>query len=195
MEITNRQMDIVKAAIAIIANKGYEKLTTKNLASEIGVTEAALYRHFKSKQELVTMVLCYFEHLSCRVIKEIKESACAPLDCIRSFVINRYELFTDNPELAKVMFSEELFKNNHAFIGQYQSIMHIHKEEVIGYIKQAQQEGSIDAALNPVHLFRMIVGSMRLIVTQWNMSGGAFNLIEEGTELINTIMKLIEVKK
>ncbi len=32
MELTERQKDIIMAGIAIIANQGYEKLTTKNLA-------------------------------------------------------------------------------------------------------------------------------------------------------------------
>ena len=194
MELTTRQMDIVKAAIAIIANKGYEKLTTKNLASEIGVTEAALYRHFKSKRDLVTMVLCYFEFLSYQVIKEIKASECSPIDCIRRFVLNRYELFSANPDLAKVMFSEELFKNDPAFTGQYQSIMHIHRGEVVSYIQKAQSEGSINSRFDPVQLFRIIVGSMRLIVSQWNMSEGAFDLQLEGKALLDTIINMIEEK-
>lgn len=194
MELTGRQMDIVQAAIRIIAKNGYEKLTTKNLAAEIGITEAALYRHFSSKRELVTMVLCHFEFLSCHIITAIKEKHCSPLDCIRSFVMNRYELFSANPELAKVMFSEELFRNDPAFINQYQSIMHIHKAEVESFLVKAQKEGSIKADLDPKQLFRLIVGSMRLLVTQWNMNG-SFDLVAEGTNLIETIIKLIEVKK
>jgi AcrR family transcriptional regulator len=194
MELTERQMDIVRAAIRIIANQGYEKLTTKNLAAEIGVSEAALYRHFNSKRELVTMVLCYFEYLSCQVISSIKQEGCSPLECICRFVMNRYELFSENPDLAKVMFSEELFKNDPAFINQFQSIMHIHKGEVESFLIKGQNEGSIRMDLDPVQLFRLIVGSMRLLVTQWNMSG-AFNLKAEGKKLIETIIKLIEVKK
>jgi len=195
MKLTDRQNELVQAAIHIIANKGYEKLTTKNLAAHIGVTEAALYRHFKSKRELVTMVLCYFEFLSCRVLSDIKEMGCSNLECIKAFVMNRYELFSENPDLAKVMFSEELFKNDHAFISQYQSIMHIHKQEVEKFIIAAQEEGLISTSIKPIHLFRIIIGSMRLIVSQWNMSGGAFDLIKEGKDLIDTIIKMIEVKQ
>lgn len=194
MDITARQMDIVKAAITIIANKGYEKLTTKNLAAEIGLTEAALYRHFKSKRELVTMVLCYFEFLSCQVIGEIRQKGCSPLESLSSFVLSRYELFAANPDLARVMFSEELFKNDPSFIAQYQSIMHVHRDEVVGYIRQAQTEGSIMPQLDPLQLFRIVVGSMRLIVSQWNMSEGSFDLQVEGQALLNTILKMIEVK-
>ena len=41
MDVTKRQMDIVDAAIRIIARKGYRELTTKNLARELKLTEAA----------------------------------------------------------------------------------------------------------------------------------------------------------
>jgi AcrR family transcriptional regulator len=194
MELTNRQMDIVKAAIKIIARKGYEKLTTKNLAAEIGVTDAALYKHFSSKRELVEMVLCYFEKLSCEVLEQIKQQQLSPVESIRRFVLNRYELFFINPDLAKVMFSEELFRHDPSYIEQFQSIMHIHRHEVIAYITAAQKDGSINEVLNPIHLFRIIVGSMRMVVMQWNMSGCSFDLLEEGTSLLNTIITLIEVK-
>ncbi len=194
MELTERQMEIVNAAIHIMASRGYEKLTTKNLATEIGVTEAALYRHFLSKRELVLKVLCYFEHLSCEIIGEIRSSELSPLEKIRRFVMNRYELFSANPDLAKVMFSEELFKNDPGFIDQYRSIMHIHRQEVESYIVQAQAEGSICKEMEAIQLFRIIIGSMRLIVSQWNMSQGSFDLVAEGDALIRTIIKMIEVK-
>jgi AcrR family transcriptional regulator len=195
MEFTTRQTDIIKAAIQIIAQSGYAKLTTKNLAAKLNFTEAALYRHFPSKRELVMMVLCHFENLSCEVLANIKQNKLSSMDSIRSFVLNRYELFTANPDLAKVMFSEELFKNDPGFIEQYKSIMHIHKEEMEAYIRTAQQEGKIKPNLDPNHLFRIIVGSMRLIVSQWNMSSCGFDLHKEGSALLETIINMIEVKQ
>ncbi|HNW24655.1 MAG TPA: TetR/AcrR family transcriptional regulator [Candidatus Cloacimonas sp.] len=194
MELTTRQKDILKAAIAIIANQGYEKLTTKNLATKIGVTDAALYRHFRSKRELVTMILGYFESISNKVLQEIRDRAYPPLESIRHFVEDRYILFSNYPDLAKVMFSEELFKNDPTFKGQSQCIMHKHKQALENYIIQAQQEGKIRTDLSAKQLFRIIVGSMRFTVTQWNLSDGAFDLKQEGSELIETIMKLIETK-
>ncbi|MCB5278253.1 MAG: TetR/AcrR family transcriptional regulator [Candidatus Cloacimonetes bacterium] len=194
MDITKRQMEIVKAAIQVIAQQGYEKLTTKKLAQSIGVTDAALYRHFESKKELIRMVLCYFEQVSCEVIQRINSLQISPLEKVSRFVLDRYEIFENDPDLAMVMFSEELFKNDPSFEENLLSIMHIHRDEVMGYIMQGQRIGQIRENLNPMHLFRMIVGSMRLLVTQWNMSRHAFNLQAEGKSLLNTIIQLIEVK-
>lgn len=194
MELTVRQKDILKAAIAIIANQGYEKLTIKNLATKIGVTEAALYRHFKSKREIVTMILSYFEELSTRVLNEIYESNNAPLENIRKFVEDRYILFGKNPDLAKVMFSEELFKNDPTFKGQFQCIMHKHKQAMESYLIQAQKDGIIRKDISSLQLFRLIIGSMRFTITQWNLSDGAFDLPTEGSDLFESILKLISIK-
>lgn len=193
--MTKRQMEIVQAAIGLIAREGYEKLTTKNIAAELGITDAALYRHFDSKKELIVMILRYFEDISCRVISTIDSKDLSPMEKIRYFVMNRYEMFREDPELAMVMFSEELFKNDHTFEEYLLSIMHIHRDQIMGYIMQGQKLGEIRSDLNPMNIFRMIVGSMRMLVTQWNLSKHAFDLELEGKSLFNTIKKLIEVKR
>ncbi len=192
MDITKRQMDIVEAAIAIIARQGYKELTIKNLAQRLGLTEAALYRHFSSKGELIRTILDYFEQLSGDVITAIGEQNLPPLERIRMFVMNRYRLFTLNPDLAKVLFSEELFKHDPSLGRHMESIIHAHRDAVIYYITAAQAEGSIRKDLDQVDLFRIFVGSMRFTVTQWNLSGQRFDLVQAGEHLFNTIVKLIE---
>ncbi|MDD3536218.1 MAG: TetR/AcrR family transcriptional regulator [Candidatus Cloacimonetes bacterium] len=195
MDIKPRQLEIVQAAIQLIARRGYEKLTTKNLAQSLGVSEASLYRHFESKKELIKYIFCYFEHLSCAVISDINSRALPPIDRIRSFVNNRYEMFEAEPDLAMVMFSEELFRNDPSFTEYYMGIMHIHRDEVLGYIMEGQRDDLIRSDLHPMHLFRLIVGSMRLTVSQWNLSNRIFSLTEEGKAQTETIIKLIEVKR
>ncbi|MDD3869645.1 MAG: TetR/AcrR family transcriptional regulator C-terminal domain-containing protein, partial [Candidatus Cloacimonetes bacterium] len=144
---------------------------------------------------IVTMILSYFEELSNRVLNEICESNNAPLDNIRKFVEDRYILFSKNPDLAKVMFSEELFKNDPTFKGQFQCIMHKHKQAMESYLIQAQKDGNIKKDISSIQLFRIIIGSMRFTVTQWNLSDGAFDLQKEGSDLFESIIKLIRIKE
>jgi hypothetical protein len=60
---------------------------------------------------------------------------------------------------------------------------------------EGQQQGVIRSELNPMHLFRIVVGSMRLLVSQWNLTQRAFGLASEGKNLTETIIKLVEVAK
>ncbi len=193
MELTPRQDDIVQAAISLIARQGYKHLTTKNLARELKLTEAALYRHFTGKDDLLAKILSYFETLSSRILAEMEGTNLQPLDRIHRFVLNRYQLFSAHPDLAKVMLSEELFHYDPSSSGQMDRISGAHRDAVLYYLREAQARGAVDAGHDPDQLFRVIVGSMRFLVNQWNLSGQAFDLPGEGEKLWQTIIKLIEV--
>jgi AcrR family transcriptional regulator len=190
-ENTPRQLDIINAAIKIIANQGFQELTTKHLAEAVGVSEAALYRHFSSKTELIHRILEYFQSVAFEAMGDIQDTIADPLEQVKAFVMNRYDLFSKNPDLAKVMFSEEIFQNDRSLAEHNLSIMHIHKDQLVQSIQKAQEMGEIRADLPPLHLFRIIVGSMRLLVTQWQLSGNAFDLKTEGEMLWQTIKILI----
>jgi AcrR family transcriptional regulator len=51
-----RQKQIMLAARKLIVKYGSEHLTVRRMASEIGVTEAAIYRHFKSKADILSLL-------------------------------------------------------------------------------------------------------------------------------------------
>lgn len=191
MELTIRQLDIIKKAIGIIATEGYQDLTTKHLADRVGVSEAALYRHFDSKTELIHKILEYFQALAQQAMGSIHSDISDPLEQVKAFVMNRYTLFVENPDLAKVMFSEEIFQNDRSLAEHNLAIMHIHRDQLLQSIKAAQKLGEIRTDLEAIHLFRIIVGSMRLLVMQWQLSGNAFPLKTEGEKLWDTIVTMI----
>ena len=52
-----RQHQIVEAARDLIASGGVDALTIRGIASKVGVTEAAIYRHVVSKEEVILLLL------------------------------------------------------------------------------------------------------------------------------------------
>ncbi len=42
-----------KVALELFAEQGYEKTSLREIAERLGVTKAALYYHFKSKEDIV----------------------------------------------------------------------------------------------------------------------------------------------
>jgi TetR/AcrR family transcriptional regulator, fatty acid metabolism regulator protein len=195
MELTTRQKDIMQAAMQIIARNGYKEFTTKNLARQMQLTEAALYRHFASKNELITTILQYFSSESKQVLDHLHSEESTPMERVKAFVMNRYHTFSSDPDLAQVMFSDELLSHDPSFAKYMQDIMHSHRDEVIQDIKEAQETGIVVKDLDPIQLFRIIIGSMRLLVSQWNFSGHSFDLVPEGEKLFETIKQMIEVKQ
>ncbi len=64
---------IVKNAIDLIYKLGYEHFTFKKLATEIGTTEASIYRYFENKHRLLIYILnWYWSYLEFLVMFQLK---------------------------------------------------------------------------------------------------------------------------
>ena len=61
MELTRRQQEIVRTALELIAAGGIRNLTIRNLADRLGLTEPAIYRHFRNKAEIVRTLIGEFD--------------------------------------------------------------------------------------------------------------------------------------
>jgi AcrR family transcriptional regulator len=52
-----RENAILDAATAVLSSKGYDLMTMDDVAGAVGISKPSLYKHFKSKEELVSEAL------------------------------------------------------------------------------------------------------------------------------------------
>lgn len=52
-----RRQAIIAAAVKLFSERGFRGVTTREIASEVGVTEPVLYHHFPSKQDLYSAII------------------------------------------------------------------------------------------------------------------------------------------
>jgi AcrR family transcriptional regulator len=52
-----RKQQIIDAARKLIVKKGSEHLTVRSIANVVNITEAAIYRHFRSKREILSFLM------------------------------------------------------------------------------------------------------------------------------------------
>lgn len=187
---SERQQQIIEAAIKLIAEKGIQNLTTKNLSEEIGITEPALYRHFDNKLEILKAAIEYFQIKMQPAIKKLNRSINS-LNKIESFILEHLKIISQNPNFAKVIFSEANFQNDENLILKMNNMMNQSHKILDAIIQSGQKKGEIRADVTSLSIVRMIIGSMRLLVTHWSMSGMIFNLVTEGKQLCADMKKLI----
>jgi TetR/AcrR family transcriptional regulator len=60
-ELTARQQDILQALALLLETTGATRITTARLAQQVGVSEAALYRHFPSKARMFEGLIEFIE--------------------------------------------------------------------------------------------------------------------------------------
>ena len=78
-----RKQQIIEIAAKLIFKYGSEHLTVKRIATEIGISEAAIYRHFKSKKSILSFLLSYIEEtLVADISRERNSGEVVTLDTI-----------------------------------------------------------------------------------------------------------------
>ena len=191
MDLTARQQEIINVSVALIADKGIQSLTIKNISQTIGISEPAIYRHFKNKFEILMTLLDSFELIAADVLSSEEIKSLKALDKIEFFLMDRYKRCSENPKLAKLMFSEENFQDDERLAEKVLSIMHAHRTEMHKIISAGQSNGEIRDDIDSISLFRIIFGSMRLLIKQWGLSGCRFNLVKEGGKLWEAEKKIL----
>lgn len=85
-----RQRQIVDAARKVIIKYGSEHVTVKRIAKEVGISEAAIYRHYKSKRDILSFLIeSVGELLTEDITKTAIKGAGSPLILLENVVRNQ----------------------------------------------------------------------------------------------------------
>ena len=193
-EMTDRQNEIVDVSLQLIADKGIQGFTIKNLARKIGFTESAVYRHFDSKIEILTAILDMFKNKSAHFLTDESKANVSAIAKIEHLFLTHFKVFTATPSLVAVIFSEELFRNETILSTKVNSIMTNFAQSLTTIIEFGQKKGEIRGDITAQHLTTMLMGSVRMLAKQWHLSNHSFDLIEKGTEFLHSMKILISLK-
>ena len=190
--LTERQQEIIDKSIDIIANKGIQGLTIKNLSKEIGFSEPAIYRHFESKTGILLAVLANFQEMSSLMnneVKKINDTAIRKIEFMFNKII---DVFTKEPSHISVVFSEEIFKNEKILKEKIIEIMDSKEKAIEEIILEGQNKGEVRNDIDNKTLALIIIGALRFRIKQWDLRKQYKNLDKEKQKLISGLKLILE---
>jgi AcrR family transcriptional regulator len=180
--------------LQLIAEQGIEKLTYRNLAKKLGITEPAFYRHFSSKTEIMFGILVYFDGIRRELFTRIRTSSTGSLSAIESIFLKHFELFEKKPALAMILFPEAIRQNREELGGKVLEMMKTGQENIIAIIAEGMERGEIRDDIDKQQLALMISGTLRLLVTRWQLEKYSGDLQEQGRRFWQDLSRLIRNK-
>ena len=104
----NRREQILQALAHMLQHQAGQRITTKSLAAEVGVSEAALYRHFPSKARMFEGLIDFIEQtLLSRINLILKEEKETLVRCER--IMQLLLLFAErNPGITRILTGDAL---------------------------------------------------------------------------------------
>lgn len=194
-EFTDRQIEIMEAATNRISKFGIQNLTIKTLAEDIGLSEPALYRHFKSKNQILWSLLEYFKTEMENRIQSIPFKASTnEADKLRAIFNSQLQTFVNKPAIVSVIFAESIFHYEENLSNKVSEIMDMMQNYVKNNIKQGQESGQYNKLMGASTLTTILIGGIRMTVLKWKLSGHKSDLIKDGKAVLDGILKMIEIK-
>ena len=183
---SKRQNEILDAALHLIAEKGIRNLTIRHLSQAMHITDAGLYYYFQDKLAIIQALVSRFEGEADAVEGYLHGWA-----AVEAALIHRTELVLATPDLARVVFAEELFQGDPEVEQILFGMMQRHREMMLRHFREAKEAGEIRSDIPDDTLFRMILGPLRLLIKQWGMSHGAFDLRKERQYLLDSMKAVL----
>ena len=192
-EFTHRQIEIMEAATNRISKFGIQNLTIKTLAEDIGLSEPALYRHFKSKNEILWSLLEYFKTEMKNRIQSISfKTSDSEADKPRAIFNSQLQTFVSKPAIVSVIFAESIFHYEENLSNKVAEIMDMMQDFVKANIKRGQELKQYNNFIGASILTTIIIGGMRMTVLKWKLSNHKSNLVKDGKAVLEGILKMIE---
>ena len=193
-KFTERQIEIIEAAAKRIDEHGIQELTIKTLAADLDLSEAALYRHFKSKNEILHGLLVYFiEETKERLEKILTNTKLTAPDLLKAIFQSQLKTFVSKPSIVSVIFSESIFQFDKKLSSTVSSLMNLMQEVIEKIVKSGQETGSLSKVVGSGTTTTIIMGGMRITVLKWKLSGHKSDLVKDGNKVLNGILKMIEL--
>ena len=192
---TKRQIEIIEAATKRIDEHGIQDLTIKTLAADLNLSEAALYRHFKSKNEILHGLLTYFiGDMKDRLDVLLSNKDRSPSELLKDLFESQLRTFVQKPSVVSVIFSESIFQFNKELSSTVSSMMGLMQNHIEGIVKKGQANGSFNKMVGVSTTATIIMGGMRITVLKWKLSGHKSDLNKDGNKVLSGILKIIETK-
>lgn len=192
-KFTDRQIEIMETATLRIDKYGIQELTIKNLATDLGLSEAALYRHFKSKNDIMLGLLTYFIfEMKERITSIISKEDNTPTELLKEIFDSQLKTFLKKPAIVSVIFSEGIFQFNKELSEKVSTMMELMQTYIVAIIKKGQNDGTFRELIGSATISTIIMGSMRMTVLKWKLSGHKSNLLKDGNTVLKGLLKMIE---
>ena len=155
-----RRLQILAVAVRLFSQKGFRGTTTKEIAHAAGVSEAMVFRHFATKEELYAAIL---DHKACSGDRfEPEEMAAdgiqrkddrAVFESLALGALNHHE---KDPEFQRLLLHSALEKHELAQMFFDKFVRRVY-EFLGGYIRERQREGAL-IEMDPAVVVRCFVG-------------------------------------
>ncbi len=174
-----RRKQIIEAARKLIIRRGSERIRTKEIAEAVGLTEGAIYRHFKSKMEILSLLVDSIEDDLVGDITGAATEGNQVIEALEKVLKSHLSAIEQRRGISFLVIAEiislgdkKLNQKISGVIGKYTTSL---KELLANGVNSGELSPDLDVNAAAILFFGMLQG----LVNLWALNGYNFNLKEQ----------------
>ncbi|MBL0311592.1 MAG: TetR/AcrR family transcriptional regulator [Holophagaceae bacterium] len=158
-QTTAKRTEIADAALRIIGERGITALTMASLATELGLSPGAPFRHFASRDEIL-------EEVAHRVVELIgaafPDPALPPIERLSQLFLARTEVLGRNTGCGRLIFSDQFAKAlPEKAATTIRGLVRQTRAYLLAILKEASEAGAIRTDVAPEDLLVPVIGTLQ----------------------------------
>lgn len=191
----DRKADIIEAVLRLADRIGPDRLTTNDVAREVGVTQAAIFRHFPTKADLWSSVGAVIaERLGTAWQQALAENA-TPKARLRALIAAQLREIEAAPALPAILHSRELNVDNAILRERFLELLMRYQAHLVVNLEAMVAEGSITPDLAPQDAAVLLTSLVQGVAIRWSLGSQGFALETEGLRLLDVQLALFACKE
>lgn len=186
-----RRREICRAVLRIIGNRGLSSFTTTVLAEEVGVTSGALFRHFTSRDDILSETVRYGLE---KIEGTFPDPTLPPLERLLALARARIRLLGADPGLSWLLRSEQVrLTVPEEAVDRLVQVVERSKAFILTALTEGAAEGSIRTDIEPEILMVPFMGTVHAIIGMEGVHRSTTGDLGERPErILKALVRLIE---
>ncbi len=165
----------VETVIQLAAERNPGDITISAIAARMGLTQAAVFRHFPTKEAVMQAVMSWVaEKLLSRVDVAIQSTA-SPSAALRAVFMTHVAFVVDHPGVPRIIF-QELQRTTSKGPRKLVQMLRRYGERLLRLLHEGKRRGELIASLDVEAAAALFVGSIQGLVMQSLLAGDAASI-------------------
>jgi len=171
-----RREQIAEAALSLVADQGLRRLSIAAVARRVGLVPSGIYRHFKSKDEVLAAVLDLIQERLLANVQAAREENDDPVECLKGVLVRHIRFIREGRAIPRMIFSDDVHAGNPLRRQRVLQIFTSYTGEVVQIVRLGQSQGRIRPDLDPQTVAMMLFGIIVPAGILWHLTEGGFDV-------------------
>ncbi|MFH1382099.1 MAG: TetR/AcrR family transcriptional regulator [Chloroflexota bacterium] len=170
-----RQREITSAARKLIIRHGSEHVTVREIAKAVGISEGAIYRHFKSKRDILSLLA---DDIEANLIGDIAKSSvngCSSLEALDSTLRTHLSAIEKRRGTSFQVIAEIISLGDRKLNDKMSKILSRYIDSIAGLLVRGVKAGEVREDIDHQAAATLLFGMIQGLLNIWSLSNYSFS--------------------